>query len=148
MRPFASCINLNQTSSGSPHLLGKGQMGTQTQGKTGFEKTGSILAVPQITAGEAAGTRTGTFVGRSFNKPRLRGAHTALSASGQSCTCLIPPGPANCPHPTSTVSPAPSLLPEQDYTHFPMSVGRLCRDTSFKARWPRLRSWVKPSGSL
>lgn len=106
MRPFASCINLNQTSSGSPHLLGKGQMGTQTQGKTGFEKTGSILAVPQITAGEAAGTRTGTFVGRSFNKPRLRGAHTALSASGQSCTCLIPPGPATvlippaqCPQP-------------------------------------------------
>lgn len=56
------------------------------------------------------------------------------------CTWPVPAGP--CPH------PSPSLLPQQGHTHFPMSVGRLCRDTSFKAKWPRLRSWVKPSGSL
>lgn len=47
------------------------------------------------------------------------------------------------------VGPAPRLPPPcQAQTHLPMSLGRLCKETSFKARWPRWRSWVKPSGSL
>lgn len=33
-------------------------------------------------------------------------------------------------------------------THLPTSPGSVCKDTSFRARWARLRSWVKPSGSL
>lgn len=88
----------------------RGKWEFRTQGKTGFEKIGSILNVPQITPGEAAGTMTGTFVGRSFNKPRLRGAHTAQSAPGQSCTWLVPPGTATVLIPPAR-GPHPSLLP-------------------------------------
>lgn len=52
MRTFPSCINLNQTPPGS---LGKGQMGTQTQGKAGFEKAGSIKSPPQPLPAARAG---------------------------------------------------------------------------------------------
>lgn len=36
----------------------------------------------------------------------------------------------------------------QEGTHLPTSPGNVCKDTSFRARWARLRSCVKPSGSL
>lgn len=33
-------------------------------------------------------------------------------------------------------------------TYFPMSLGKVCNDTSLSAKWASVLSWVKPSGNL
>lgn len=101
-----------------PTALGKGQRGTQSTGR-------------------------GWISPCCATNPSRRSSWAQDRRLWRRCSHSTWPVPAGrCPH------PSPSLLPQQGHTHFPMSVGRLCRDTSFKAKWPRLRSWVKPSGSL
>lgn len=83
----------------------------------------------------------------------LRGAQIAYSVqqqavAGRARSC--PTSPASTATPNSTVLlpwPSPPFW-GTEHTHFPMSLGRLCKDTSFRAKWPRLRNCVKPSGSL
>lgn len=92
-RPLASSRNLNQTSSGSPHLLGKGQTGTQNTGKNDLRRLDQSLLCHKPQQDKQLGLQEGPL-------------------TAQSCTWLVPAGAATvlvpaarCPQP----SPSPGL---------------------------------------
>lgn len=90
-------------------------------------------------------SRKGTSLRAAFhNKDNARRCTIRQCVQESSTLQLEGTGPAS----SVPRSHLPLLSEEQSHTHFPMSLGRLCRDTSFRAKWPRLRSCVKPSGSL